>query len=264
MLWIAGGILAIQAFVSYGSIGKIGADSHAYWMTGQPGPLYAAVPSTVDAFLYSPAFAQVISPLTMLPWPLFCAVWMVSEVGSFVWLFRPLGWRWVGPLTLVCAAEFTIGNIVPFLAIAAVVGLRWPGWWAVVALTKPTMALGPVWFAARGQWRQVFTSAVVTLAVFATSFAFAPKAWGQWVSFLLDNGSAQSGARGLLPRSLVAVLATVIAARLGKPWMLAPALLLATPVTAGAASLSILAALPRLLKAARFVAPARSSSWDGG
>lgn len=246
MAWIAGAVLAAQAVALYASLGKMGADSHAYWLTGHVSSMYAmSVEGGRDAYLYSPAFAQAIWPLTHLPWPVFCGVWMVAEVAAFAWLFRPLGWRWVGPLVLVCASEWTIGNVVPFMAVAAVMGLRSPGWWSAVALMKPSMGLGPVWFAARGEWRKVGLACAVTLAIVGVSFVIAPGAWQDWLGFLQERGGSKGGT--LLPRMAAAVGLTVVAARLDRPWLLAPAMWLATPVPAGAASLTILAAIPRLV-----------------
>lgn len=244
MAWVAGLLLTIQAVTLYVRIDAVAADSYAYWLTGQGGPLYHLEPGVVGAFNYSPAFAQVVWPLTQLPWPVFAAAWMALEVAAFVWLLRPLGWRWVTPLVLLCVSEWLVGNVMPFLAIAVVLGMRRSGWWSVVALVKPTMALGPVWFAARGEWRKVRASATVTAAVMVASYLLWPGAWAAWVSFLADN----AGADPTLPaRVAAAVLLTVVAARLDARWLLAGAMLLATPVWSGTASITLLAVLPRLL-----------------
>ena len=63
--------LAIHA-VSMASEHGIGWDAHAYYVAWSGG-LYEELPGTVDAYNYSPLFAQVIWPLTLLPWPVFCA-----------------------------------------------------------------------------------------------------------------------------------------------------------------------------------------------
>ncbi len=54
----------------------------------------------MDAYLYSPAFAQVISVTTWLPWPVFAALWAGLEAAAFLWLLRPLGWLKAGVLLL--------------------------------------------------------------------------------------------------------------------------------------------------------------------
>lgn len=246
MVWLAGVFIAGQALVLYVRMDWVGRDSHAYWATAHRPELYSVPPGGLDAFNYSPAFAQVVWPLAQLPWPAFCLLWMALEVAAFAWLLWPLGARWAIPLVLLCASEWTIGNVVPFLAIAAVLGLRkWPGWWAIVALVKPTMALGPVWFAARGEWRKVAVSAAATLAVVLASYALWRSAWPAWFDFLGDSANDQ-GDRNVIPRAVVAVVVTFVAGRLNARWLLVVAMLIATPVWAGAASLTIVAMLPRL------------------
>src|ERR1041385_4690620 len=50
-------------------------DMHTYWATGA-GVSYAhSNPYVIGAYLYAPAFAQVLYPLTTLPWPWFAALW---------------------------------------------------------------------------------------------------------------------------------------------------------------------------------------------
>jgi hypothetical protein len=69
VLQVAAGLWAIfYLVVAIG--GGAGYDSHAYWLTRR-GSRYLAAPGRHDAYLYSPAFAQVIRPLTLLPWPVF-------------------------------------------------------------------------------------------------------------------------------------------------------------------------------------------------
>ena len=66
--------LAIHAVVMCAEYG-IGWDAHAYYVAWSGG-LYEALPGSVDAYNYSPLFAQVIWPLTLLPWAVFCAVFV--------------------------------------------------------------------------------------------------------------------------------------------------------------------------------------------
>lgn len=53
--------------------------------------MYGLPPNTADAYLYSPAFAQLIWPLAQLPWPLFVAAGAVAGFALYAWLLRPLG-----------------------------------------------------------------------------------------------------------------------------------------------------------------------------
>ena len=62
----------------------LGYDSHAYWLAVQDmDRLYGAPALARDAFLYSPAFAQLIWPLGLLPWPAFCVLWTLLSAVIF-------------------------------------------------------------------------------------------------------------------------------------------------------------------------------------
>ena len=63
-------------------------DLHAYWIT-RDGLDYAnqhAGPA--GTYLYSPAFAQAIRPLTVHPLPLFAAIWTSIGAALLLWLTR--------------------------------------------------------------------------------------------------------------------------------------------------------------------------------
>lgn len=247
ILWVAGCYLLYIAITFYVERGRFGTDAHAYWLTGQPGyTAYELLPTQPDAFLYSPAFAQLVRPLTLLPWPAFITVWIIGETAAFAWLLRPLGWRWALPLLLWCSPEIVIGNVLGFLGVALVLGFRRPWSWSAMALTKPVLALGAIWFLARREWRAFAWAVGATAMIAGLSFALDPDAWQQWITFLLE--SSTGGAGTLAVRSLVAVGVVVWAARSHRAWLLPVALLVATPVFAGSPSLTILAAIPRLLR----------------
>lgn len=243
-VWLGSLFVAANAVRFYFTRHLVGMDAHAYWLTGSHQHLYGAAPQSADAFLYSPAFAQLIGPLTHLPWPAFVTLWIVLVSATFAWLLAPLGWRWGVPAFCWCVPEIAIGNIYAFLAAVVVLGMRWPALWAFPILTKVTPGLGPVWFAVRREWRQLTWALGGTLALAVISLAIAPRSWSDWVALLL---SAQGGASMWLPLRLVAaVTLTIVAARLNRAWLLAVAMLLACPVIAGVSALSILAAIPRL------------------
>jgi hypothetical protein len=230
--------------------GAFGLDSHAYWGAWADG-LYERAPATLDAFLYSPAFAQVIWPLTLLPWLAFGILWSTAATLAFLHLFRPLGWRWAVPLTACCLPEILTGNVFWVLALVAAYGLRWPALWAVPLLTKLTPALGPIWFLTRREWRSLGISVAATVLVLAVSALVSPHEWTAWVRFLRDHdqmASASLGLPGVPPpwvRIPLAVTLTVWAALTNRRWGLPAAMVLATPVF-GVAALTILAAIPRL------------------
>lgn len=236
-----------------------GVDAHAYWRAAR-GPwdatMYAVPPGHVDAFNYSPAFAQVVWPLAQLPWPVFGLLWSLAAAAALGWMLWPLGARWAVPLVLCCAPEIVSGNIFWLMALVVVAGTR-PGArpvgasaWAVVALTKVTPALGPLWHLLRREWRSLGWSVLATVAVVAVSVPLAPDLWRHWLDFLLRNersdepvGSPVLGP--LVVRLPLALGLLVWGALTDRRWTLPAATALATPV-AGPAALTLLAAVPRL------------------
>lgn len=241
--------LAVAAFTAKGlsilGTAKVGIDAHAYWLTGHHASLYWRPPAGIDAYLYSPAFAQLIRPLTLLPWPVFYAVWVVAESLAFAWLLKPLGWAWGVPALTLCAFEVVPGNVSGFVAVAALLGLsRWPQAWAFVALTKPTMALGLPWAAARRDRVALRRTAVATVVVIAVSAAIWPREWPAWVGFLLHH----AGTDPTLPfRASAAWLLAAVAARRHRPWLVVPLMVLASPPTLAIGEyITLFAALPRL------------------
>jgi hypothetical protein len=243
--WILVGGPLITGLVYNVAQGGLGGDCHAYWLTGHRAQLYAAGPARVDAYLYSPAFAQLIRPLTWLPWPAFAGLWIVVEAATFAWLLRPLGWGWGVPAFLLCLPEIFLGNLHALFAVVLVAGFRRPGAWALVLLTKITPAVGLVWFAWRRQWRHLGIVMAWTLGIAAVSFAISPAAWTEWFRFIAAHGG--SGSRAWSVTHFVAGLQLLIAACvMNKRLLLAPAMALASPVLTFFSPLTVLAAIPRM------------------
>jgi hypothetical protein len=242
--------------------GSLGLDSHAYWAAWQH-HLYSAIPEQRDAFLYSPAFAQAIWPLTVLPWPLFCALWVAVVASIYLWLLAPLEWRWRIPLLLLCSLDIVTGNVWSLFALVLVFGMRFPWAWGFPVLTKVTPAVGPLWFLARREWRALAISLGATIGIALVSFLAAPHLWREWETLLLHPagvGGAGGAAATLRPvvypaRAVsltiglpVAAGLTVYAARTTRPWLLPVAAVFAMPVLTSNA-LVILAAIPRIRRA---------------
>ena len=242
-LWLAGGYVAFWVLHNYPRLGLAWADSHAYWLTAHRPDLYHFPPGSHDAFVYTPAFAQFVHPLALLPWPAFAAIWALVEAVAFAWLWAPLGWKWALPLTAICSIEIGIGNIYGLLAVALVLGLRHPSAVAFPALTMLTPAVGLVWFAARGEWRRLADAVVVTAVIAAASYVIAPAEWHEWYRFMIGN----RGSDPTVPYHVGAgLILAFVAARRNRAWLLAPAALLASPVIHGWLPIVILAAIPRL------------------
>jgi hypothetical protein len=256
LLWSLGIFIAGGLLVFLHSQNSLGSDSHAYWLTAQNVRLYNLPPLSRDAFLYSPAFADIVWPFAQLPWPVFGSLWAAAEIATFIWLLAPLGWRWGVPLLLLCTFETAIGNVYAFFALAAVLGIRRPSIWALPLLTKVTPGVAIVWFAVRREWRHLATIAIVTFVIVAFSFSLSPRSWLDWFRFLLITPKIPI--LWMPYRIGAGLLVTVVAAKSRRPWLLAPAMLLACPVL-GLNSLTILAAIPRLRKCANRSWPAAGS-----
>ncbi len=256
--WIVG-LFTFLLALSHVLAGSVGLDAHAYWAAWRH-HLYSAAPQQTDAYLYSPVFAQIIWPLTLLSWPAFCFIWLAAVTATYAWLLAPLALRWRVPALLLCSLDIVSGNVWSFFAVVLVVGFRYPSAWALPALTKVTPGAGMLWFMARREWRSLLTSLGVTLGLAAISFAFAPSLWVDWFRLLLHPHSfAHSAAAGIQPlidpptalllavELPVAIGITVFAARTDRPWLLPVAMIFANPVFTANAFV-ILAAIPRLLE----------------
>lgn len=158
-------------------------DARGFWAAWQGG-LYDIPWREYEAFVYSPAFAQVLWPLTLLPWPVFAGLWTLAAIGCLFWMRVP--WMLAFPGVI---DDILRGNIHVFLAALVVLGFRFPGAWAFGILTKVTPGIGLAWFAVRREWRALAWGLGVTGAVAAVSFALSAPLWREWFGLLASNAS---------------------------------------------------------------------------
>ncbi len=249
-LWWAAlpGALLFMALQVYEHVqkGVIGFDSHAYWLAARmPETWYLLAPRLRDAYLYSPAFAQLLWPFGQLPWPVFQILWAATGAVLLFWLLKPLGWRKGLTLTPFFVTELMLGNVYILFATALVIGLtRFPGAFAVFAITKLAPSVVFLWFLVRREWCKAAIAVGTTVAILLASAAINPQAWVDWARFLLT--STGDGSVGAPVRAVVAAVVVIWAARTDRAWLLAPAVLLACPVFGGWGPLAVLAAIPRL------------------
>jgi len=209
-------------------------DFHAYWTTRDGLDYGGSNPFLIGAYLYSPAFAQALLPITLLPWHVFAAVWTALILGAYVWIVG----RWAFPLLLAFAValELYLGQIDILLAAAIVAGFRWPAAWAFPLLTKVAPGVGLVWFAVRREWRNLAIALGATAALVAASALFSPQAWGDWLDLLRRNAletRAMDGAFFAIPLLLrlpVAIAVIVWGALTDRRWVVPIGVLLAMPV----------------------------------
>ncbi|MDQ1719284.1 MAG: hypothetical protein QOE89_3237 [Pseudonocardiales bacterium] len=246
---LVGATCALLAALATGRPRSFGWDSHAYWLAWH-GTMYGRAPMIRDAYLYSPAFAQAIRPVTYLGWPVFAVMWSALLTVVLAWLLLPLRW-WAIPLWLAGLPEIISGNVFVLLAAVAALGLRHKWVWAFAALTKITPCLGPVWFAVRREWRHLGISLVVTGAIAVLSLAVAPHLWAEWIRFLCTQANKSGHTLGaeIWPpvsyRLPLAILLVAWGAKTNRPWVLPVGMVLASPVI-WLGTFTMLAALPRL------------------
>jgi hypothetical protein len=207
-------------------------DSYAYWSVDLADPYQAGV-GQQDAFLYSPAVAQVFSVLGHLPWEVFLVAWSGMLLSIVLWLAKG-SWYWVLPLPPVLF-DVIVGNIHLLYAAAIVVGFRYPWSWSLMLLTKVTPGIGLLWFAVRREWRALAIALGVTAAIVAVSFVMVPELWREWVDLLVSSGQGETPALAivhvpLVIRLVIAALLIAWGALTDRPWVLPVALLIAQPV----------------------------------
>jgi hypothetical protein len=219
-------------------------DAHAYWLTAHQTELYTTAPGTLNAYLYSPAFAQVIRPLAELPFSWFAGIVVAVDVACAAWLLAPLGWRWAIPLLMLLPQEFLLGNIFGMLAVSAVLAISGrPAGWALGWLTKITSgALGFVWHGARREWHELVVGMAWTGGISALSFVLWPGAWIAWFEFLLTHSA---GGAWVLMRTVAAMVLVMVGARRQWWWCVPVALVISAPMV-GAKNLTYLTGLARL------------------
>jgi hypothetical protein len=146
--------------------------------------------------------------------------------------------------------ELAGGNIELLLAVAIVLGFRWPATWAFVLLTKVTPGVGLLWFVVRREWRSLAIVLGATAAIAAVSIVLAPAAWAQWPS-VLAGIAGRSGTWAAVPIPLVvrlpfAVALVVWGARTNRRWTVPVASMLALPALWYGGFSMLLAVLPLL------------------
>ena len=188
----------------------------------------------LGAYLYSPAFAQLLAPLVALPWNVFLAIWTAMLLTAYGWTVRLAALPFL--LFLPVPADLATGNVHLFYAAAIVVGFRWPAVWVLMAITKVTPFVGVVWFAVRREWRSLAVACAVTAAITLISVALDPASWRAWIDILLTSSSTPADTPGwylavpLAIRLPIALVVVVVAAATDRKWLLPVAVTLSLPV----------------------------------
>ena len=262
--WWAGLALGIAVWVlvvvfsePWGRLWGTGQDARCYWQASLADPYAHSDWNDPIAYVYSPAFLQVVSPLLALPWQAFMAVWTALLLLAVRFL--------TGPRLLLAAILFPFtamelagGNVSLLLAAAIVLGFRWPWTWSIVLLTKITPGIGLLWFAVRREWDKLAIALGATAAIVAVSWLVAPQLWADWVAVVQANlASGRSGTWASVPiplwiRGPIAIAIVVWGARTDRRWTVPVASMLALPALWYGGISMLLAVIPLL--------PARNES----
>jgi hypothetical protein len=244
------GLLALPYIIVLNAgVSRFGFDAYAYWAIDLNHLYGHALGNTSElgAFRYTPAIGQVFAVFHALPWEVFFGAWFAAMIAALVWL---TGRNWLLLLAFVpVPLELFHGNIHLFMAVAIVLGFRYPAAWAFILLTKVSPGVGVLWFAFRGEWRKLAIAVGMTLAIAAVSFVVAPDLWRQYVSTMLDNLDYDPGHPYPVPLPLpirMVVAAAVVAwgARTDRRWAVPVATTLALPIVWVHGFAVLLAAIP--------------------
>jgi hypothetical protein len=157
-------------------------DLRTYWATRFGIDFSTQHAGPAGAYLYSPAFAQLIAPLTLLPLPLFAAIWTAIGAALLYWMTgRHAIVFFAIPAVLITIVQ---GQLDLIFAAVVIVGMRYPAAWALPLLTKATPGVGIVWFLVRREWRSLAIALTATVAIVAVSVRFDPQAWVGWFALL--------------------------------------------------------------------------------
>ena len=242
-------------------------DAYAYWTT-RSGDFYAAAQTgQIGAYLYSPAFAQALAPLTWLPIAVFTALWTGINCAALWWLMGRLALPSL--LFLPIPFEIISGNVHLLYAVAIVAGFRYPVTWALMFLTKVTPGVGVLWFLVRREWRAFVLATGVTATIAAASLLLDRPAWDAWLRLLQADlsGAGQASFQTvgwyvpipLLPRLVGAAALVALAAWVDRRWLMPFGVVLALPVL-WLNGLAVLAAVVPLWRDAHRHAPASEMS----
>ena len=239
------GIIACATYWLYlTNGGGLPVDVHAYW-AADPDSLYRHGPGPADdAYLYAPAFELVAGWWRGIPFEVYAAIWRAVLLAMLVYLAGPF--TLFALLTVPVASEINAANIQIPLALAVVLGFRWPATWALVLLTKVSPAVGLLWFAIRREWRSLSIAIAVAVAIAALSFVLMPRAWFEYVT-LLTSHPAPSVAPYYVPlwtRLPLAVALIAWGAWTNRRWTLVVGATLALPVYWITSSAMLVGVLP--------------------
>ena len=243
------GIIAAATYWLYlTNGGGLPVDVHYYW-AADPANLYPHPEAGEhNGYNYSPAFEFVAGWWRGIPFEAYAAIWRAVLLAMLVYLAGPF--TLFALLTVPVASEINAANIQIPLALAVVLGFRWPATWAFVILTKLTPGIGLLWFALRREWRHLAIAIAATAAIAAVSFVLMPDQWAGYLR-LLTGSQAPAVAPYYLPfwtRLPVAIAVIVFGGVTGRRWPVVVGATIALPVYYITSSAMLVGLLPYVRK----------------
>jgi hypothetical protein len=229
-------------------------DAYAYWSIDYRDMYGSSLVGRPATYLYSPAFAQLIWPATLLPWQIFASLWIGLNLVALTWMAGPI----LAALLLFIphspvTDEISTGNIHLLIGAAIVIGLRRPPALAFPLLTKVTPGVGVLWLAAANKWRPFAIAIGATVLICVVSFAISRDAWFDWMRLLTaSSGVPVPSEASVIPgplwlRTLLAAAVVVAGGRMQWRWTVPVAAVIALPVV-WSSGLSVLVALVPLYR----------------
>lgn len=235
-------------------------DAQTYYLAhGEP--LYGFAWWSGPGYSYSPAFAQLLTPLQLLSWAAFAVLWETMLFAMLAYVLR--AWAWLvlvgGIVGIICPplrflawplSDLAMGNIQTVFALVALVGFRHSWAWAFMLLTKVTPAVGLAYFLGARQWRKLVVPIALAAGISGISFLAAPHLWFEWFG-LLTSKYTNSFAGFAFPVPLPVRFAMSFAlaywgGRTERRWTVPIAAGWALPVAYGTLTMIWLAAIPLL------------------
>lgn len=225
-----------------------GGDAYAYWLAWKRDPMYGEL-GEAHSYLYSPAFAQLLYPFTLLPWPVFYVGWVALSAAAVVLVVGPVWGGLAFALFYPAWQDAWVGNIHNLMALALVLGMRHPAAWSFLLLTKVTPGVGLLWLAVRREWRKLGIAIGVTVGIVAMSALIAPHLWVEWIESLMTAQPSEFSAtnRPLGLRLGIAAVIVALAAWRNRPAAIPFAIYIALPAI-WVSSFALLLTIPALLR----------------
>ena len=141
---------------------------------------YTLGPAHTDAYLYSPAFLDVLAPFQLLPWPLFEAIWTLIIGLAVIATTR----RWALVVIVMGVGDLLFGNVNLLIGAALVASFRYPATWSFIVLTQGHPGIGLLWLATRREWRALSIALGSHVALIALSGPGRRTPWAGWINIL--------------------------------------------------------------------------------